>query len=141
VEPFKVTTAGDLEAVILAESFELLSDIVGPYMYRVSGEPGQQQAMFVSSELLALFYIRVHEFLADATDISRAAGVPSSLSLLSGGLWLAERYESIAGRAGLPESIASCFGRPASGVISGLNFRWRSLLRCVPIWRSTSSFD
>ena len=97
VEPFKVTTAGDLEAVILAESFELLSDVVGPYMYRVSGEPGQQQAMFASSELLALFYIRVHEFLADATDISRAAGIPSTLSLLSGGLWLADRYVTIAG--------------------------------------------
>ena len=100
MEPFKVATAGDLEAVILAESFELLSDIGGPHMYSVSGEPGQQQAIFASFELLALFYIRVHEFLANATDISRAAGIPSTLSLLSGGLWLADRYESIAERAG-----------------------------------------
>ena len=104
MEPFKVTTAGDLEAVILAESHEALSDIVGPYMYTVSGDSGQQQAMFATSEVFALFYIRVHEFLADATNISPDGEVPSTLSLLNGGLWLADRYSSLAEQSGMTEA-------------------------------------
>jgi len=100
-EESQVQSPGDLEAVILAESFDLLSSIVGPYMYKVSGGPGEQQAIFATAEIHALFYIRVHEFLADATRISTVSSIPSALSLFSGGRWLASRYPERADRAGL----------------------------------------
>lgn len=100
-EASQVQSPGDLEAVILAESFDLLSSIVGPYMYEVSGGPDEQQATFATAEIHALFYIRVHEFLADATRISASNSIPSTLSLFSGGRWLATRYPELAERAGL----------------------------------------
>jgi hypothetical protein len=70
-------------------------------MYQVSGGSGQQQVMFESGEIHALFYIRIHEFLADATNISTSASVPSSLSLFSAGLWLSDRHTERAERTGL----------------------------------------
>lgn len=99
-EVSQVKTPGDLEAVVLSESYDLLRSMVGPYMYRVSGDPGQQQATFGSAEIQALFYIRVHEFVADATRISASPNVPSSLSLFSGGHWIAERHPAHAQRTG-----------------------------------------
>ncbi|HEX6367492.1 MAG TPA: hypothetical protein VF006_01090 [Longimicrobium sp.] len=96
-----IQTAGDLEAVVLAESFDLLGSIVGPYMYRVSGTAGEQQAMFSSAEIQALFYIRVHEFLAPTTKVSSVASAPGEFSLFSGGAWLTTRYPDEAREAGL----------------------------------------
>ncbi|HEX5408753.1 MAG TPA: hypothetical protein VFW89_03180 [Gemmatimonadaceae bacterium] len=103
-QPSLLSTPGDLEAVILAESFDLLGKLIAPYMYRVSGDPGQQQALFASSEVQDLFYIGVHEFLADATRVSSSPGVPSNLSLLSGGGWLCKQHPERAARAGLIEA-------------------------------------
>jgi len=100
-ESFQAQTPGDLEAVILAESFDLLASVVGPYMYRVSGDPGEQQAIFASAEVQALFYIRVHEFLAEATRISLSPSTPSALSLFSAGGWLCGRHPDRAKRTGL----------------------------------------
>lgn len=103
-QPFQVSTAGDLEAVILAESFDLLARLIGPHMYRVSGDPGQQQAIFASSEVHELFYIRVHELLADATRISTSPSIPSNISLFSGGGWLSDRHPDQAKRSGFKEA-------------------------------------
>jgi hypothetical protein len=98
---YRPKTPGDLEAVILAESFDLLSSIVGPYMYSVVGDSGRQQAAFRSEEVQALFYIRVHEFLADAQKMSPSASLPPNLSLLSGGTWIAKRHRARAEHTGL----------------------------------------
>lgn len=103
-EPFLLVSPGDLEAVILAESFDLLGSVIGPSMYRVSGKSGQQQAMFASAEVHALFYIRVHEFLADATHISSSPAIPRTLSLFSGGGWLCNRYPERSRHTGLREA-------------------------------------
>jgi hypothetical protein len=58
---YQVVSPGDPEAVILAESFDLLRSIVGDYMYRVSGGKETQKAILDSAETHALSYIRVHE--------------------------------------------------------------------------------
>lgn len=100
-DPVLIKTVGDLEAVVLAESYDLLSSIVGPYMYAVSGRPGEQQAVFDSREIQALFYIRVHEFLAAARKVPAVDGVPPALSLFSAGSWLSQRFPEQAREAGL----------------------------------------
>jgi hypothetical protein len=103
-ESFQPKTAGDVEAVTLAESYDLLSSVVGPYMYQVSGAPGEQQAIFASAEIQALFYIRVHEFLAEAPVRSSPTSVPHALSLFSGGGWIAQRHPTRAKRTGLEDA-------------------------------------
>ena len=121
-EQFRPQSAGDLEAVILAESYDLLSSVVGPYMYRVSGLPGEQQAVFASSEMQALFYIRAHEFMADATDLSSSPAVPSTMSLLSGGRWISQRHLQQARRTGLHQAYERAhewFGLGLAGVRRG----------------------
>lgn len=113
-ERLRITSVGDLEASVLAESYDLLSSIVGPYMYRVSGSSGAQQAVFESREVLALFYIRVHEFLAAAPEVPAVPGTPHNLSLFSAGGWLSDRYPDEAANAGLREAYdqgASWFGQ------------------------------
>lgn len=100
-DPSPIKTVGDLEAVVLAESYDLLSSVVGPYMYAVSGRPGEQQAVFGSSEIQAIFYIRVHEFLAVTTKVPAVDGVPQALSLFSAGAWLSQRFPEEAREAGL----------------------------------------
>jgi hypothetical protein len=103
---FQPHSEGDLEAVILAESFDLLGRIVGPYMYSVSGEGDGQVAIFRVEEIHALFYIRVHEFLVDATKVSPGTSLPPTLSLLTGGRWVADRHRALADGAGMRQSYA-----------------------------------
>jgi hypothetical protein len=103
-EQLRITSIGDLEASVLAESYDLLGSIVGPNMYSVSGLPDQQQAVFASREVQALFYIRVHEFLATAPKVPAVPGVPANLSLFSAGGWLSERYPLEAKESGLQEA-------------------------------------
>lgn len=134
-QSFQLLTPGDLEAVILAESFDLLGRLIGPYMYRVSGEPGQQQAMFASSELHELFYIRVHEFLSDATRISASPSLPSNLSLFSGGRWLCERHPPRAASSGLREAYdrAAAWFDAAHRIVFWAPSVWRHLRLELPM--------
>jgi hypothetical protein len=103
-DPLPIASAADLEAVVLAESFDLLASVVGPYMYRVIGEPGAQQALFASAEVQALFFIRSHEFLAEATYVSSAPSVPRTMSLLRGGSWISNRHPERAEAARLADA-------------------------------------
>lgn len=129
-----VQTEGDLEAVVIAETFDLLASIVGPYMYEVSGPTGEQQAIFSSREVQALFYVRVHEFLATAS-LPAIGSAPHNISLLTGGLWLAERYPDEANRAGMDgayKSAAAWFGTKHRVVFWAPSV-WRHLRLEVPM--------
>lgn len=90
--------------MILAESFDLLGSIVGPYMYSVQGDGDRQEAVFRAEEVQALFYIRVHEFLADAQKVSPSATLPPNLSLLSGGTWIAKLHRARAEQTGFRQA-------------------------------------
>lgn len=98
-ERFRIRTAGDLEAVTISETFHLLSDVFGPYCFTVSGDPGEQQALFMTEAHHRLFISAVQEFIAEATDVTEGQdGIPRNLSLFGAGLWLigqhAEEAES-----------------------------------------------
>lgn len=116
----RMKTEGDLEAVVIAETYDLLASVVGPYMYRVSGPPGEQQAMFQSREAQALFYVRVHEFLADAS-LPVVDSAPANLSLFNAGLWLAQKYPDEAKSAGLDHAY-------------GAAQAWFSIIHRVVFW-------
>lgn len=73
-------------------------------MYAVSGDRGEQQAVFASAEVHALFYIRVHEFVAASTKVPASLGGPKPFSLLSAGEWIATRHPERAEWAGLKEA-------------------------------------
>lgn len=107
---FKPQTDGDLVAVILAESFDLLGRIVGPYMYTVAPDRDGDVASFQTAEMHALFCIRVHEFLADATRVSPGTQLPQSLSLLNGGAWIADHDADRADRT----ELRAAYGRAIS---------------------------
>lgn len=105
----RMKAEGDLEAVVIAETYDLLASIVGPCMYRVSGSPGEQQAIFPSREVQALFYVRVHEFLA-AASVPAVGSAPPNLSLFTAWFWLAQKYPEEARRAGLDHAYESAEG-------------------------------
>jgi hypothetical protein len=100
-EQFRITTAGDLEAVIVAETYDLLSSVFGPYTFEVSGLPGQQQAVFASESAFTLFCVWMYEFVAQEPRAYTGPEKISDRSLFGGGLWLAERYATEAKAAGL----------------------------------------
>lgn len=99
-EQFRITTAGDLEAVIVAETYDLLSSLLGPYTFKVSGPPGAQQAVFANEAAFTLFYIW-YEFVAQEPAVFTGPEKITDRSLLGGGLWLADRYGSETTAAGL----------------------------------------
>jgi hypothetical protein len=105
-ETFRIRTAGDLEAVVVAGSYDLLGSIVGPYTYRVSGAPRDQQAIFANQEVNALFYIRVNELLAPAGPALSVDDAPQNLSLFSAGEWLAKKYPTDEGAFALGEAYS-----------------------------------
>lgn len=77
-------STADSEIAILYESHELLADIISPFLYGISGTASEQQAVFISDETLALFAIRVGEFLSAPTQAILVDDVPWKHSLLSG---------------------------------------------------------
>ena len=104
-EKFRLASLGDFEAVFVAETFALLSEVFGPYCFTVSGAQGDQQVVFRSAAEHRLFYIRMHEFVAEATDVYSGEEAPHSLSLLDGIAWLTKRFPDEAAAAGLDVAV------------------------------------
>ena len=98
---FGIKTAGDLEAVIVAETYDLLSSVFGPYTFEISGSPGQQQVVFAAEPAFTLFYILMYEFVAQEPSVFTGPEKVTDRSLLGGGVWLAQRYGEEAQAAGL----------------------------------------
>jgi len=87
-----ISSEGDLEAVVLFETLDLLAGLLHPAFFTIHGAPGEQNVSFLTRELWVLFFIRVHELLAPETGVARFPGAPSSVSLFSGLEWLCARY-------------------------------------------------
>jgi hypothetical protein len=87
-EPYRVSSAGDLEVAVLHEAHDLMADIVTPFLYSVSGAPGDQQAVFKSAEAFRLFAIRASELWSEARENVSVPGAPQNVSVLGGLQWL-----------------------------------------------------
>lgn len=100
-ERFRIRSDGDLEAVTIAETYRLLSEVFDPYCFTVSGPNGSQQAIFATHAHHILFVTYLHEFVAESTDIAEVGGTaPRNVSLLGSGLWLIDRNALEAQSAG-----------------------------------------
>lgn len=84
----------------MAESYDLLSSIFGPYTFTISGLPGQQQIVFACEPAFTLYYILIYEFVAQEPAVFTGPESIPDRSLLGGGLWLAKRYSNEARAAG-----------------------------------------
>jgi hypothetical protein len=91
VEPYRISSPGDLEVAILYEAHDLMASTTTPFLYTVSGQPGNQQAIFKSAEAFQLFAIRVSEQWSEARSNVVVDGAPSNLSILDGLHWVIPR--------------------------------------------------
>ena len=87
-----IRTYGDAEAVILHENKEAFSSIINKELYKVVGEPNEQNVIFHNSSSFDLFCIHVFELLANKEIITQEG--KETLSVFSGAKWLALRYRS-----------------------------------------------
>jgi hypothetical protein len=98
-----IQSEGDLEVVVLFESHELLSSIIGPDLYGFAGSPERGSAQPHDTPSFELFLIRVVELFADGPRSATINGQQQNWSLLRGLSWLTKRYpeEAIASGLGL----------------------------------------
>jgi len=83
----RVRSAGDLEAVYLHETHDLLAHLIGPNYYRLLGD----QVQFHDGASFSDFFIHVEEMLSGGREQVRFPGAPEDQSLLGVGAWFAER--------------------------------------------------
>lgn len=86
-------TEGDLEVAILSESLEAFYGIINHDLYKVYGNPPNQNIMFHNSSCFDLFLIRLQEVFAESSwPVTVINGKRKNLSLLSATIWFTERY-------------------------------------------------
>jgi len=100
-EQHQIESTGDLEAIIVAETYDLLSSVFGPYIFTVSGNASQQTAVFPCSAAHTLFFIYMYEFVATESPLFVGEDGFKDRSLFGGGKWLVERYPGEAAIAGM----------------------------------------
>jgi len=98
---FPIKTAGDLEAVFLHETQELLSDLIlADEFYDLLGDP-PCQVQFRTRGLFHAFLVRLEELLAEAT-VPRVAGISNrQASLLDLSTWFCFEHADEARACGL----------------------------------------
>ena len=104
---FEIRSVGDLEAVTIAETFDLLAGVFGPYCFTVVGAPDAQQAYFGSSANQTLFYLKANELLAVANGIAVPGVSKKDMSLMDAGEWLAEQLAADETGCGLKSAVCS----------------------------------
>lgn len=88
---FRISSAGDLEIVVLYEAHSLMADIISPQLYHVVGQPDAQNVHFHGRPAFRLFAIRAAELWSEAADNVAVSGVPKNLSILNGLAWVTEQ--------------------------------------------------
>ena len=58
-------SSGDFEAVVLAETYDLLASLLGPYIYELAGNAYGQEASFPRHDARDYFFIRLSEFFSE----------------------------------------------------------------------------
>jgi hypothetical protein len=97
----RINSEGDLEIIILYENQEAFTDILNPNLYAVLGEVPEQNIVFHNDSCFDLFVVHTSELFAEGSNNVRLNGKTQNFSLFGGALWLCERYEDEARRAGL----------------------------------------
>ena len=82
-----IRSEGDLEIVVLHETHSALSEIIGPELYAIGGEPLEQSAMFHTKSNFNLFLILVVEFFAEGPRNVLIEEKYQNWSLLNGLRW------------------------------------------------------
>jgi hypothetical protein len=104
---FEIRSIGDLEAVTIAETFDLLAGVFGPYCFTVTGSEDAEQAYFGSSASHTLFFLKANELIAVAKDIAVPGVSKKDLSLIDAGEWLAAQFAPNETGAGVQLAISN----------------------------------
>lgn len=96
-------TDGDIEAAILHENKEAFAAIINKELYKVVGQPDDQNVVFHNSSCFDLFCIHVFELLAEKK--MKTASGEQTLSVFTGSKWLAQKYKDQIDVNGLVKAI------------------------------------
>jgi hypothetical protein len=122
-DDLKITSAGDLEVVLLSENHSLLADIISPNYYLPVGSP-PYEVRFHNLTAFWNFLVHVDELFAEGPENVHIAGRRCNLSLFEAAEWFSKTFpvEAEAARlcsacAHLRDWIDTC---PAFGFWSGV---------------------
>jgi len=97
----------NMEILLLSETHNFLVSIINDELYRVSGSPPDQTAMFHTRTTFEMFMIRSHEFFAQGYVRSEVSQLSPNLSLLEGLQWFTKRHPEESNDTGLTEAVAN----------------------------------
>lgn len=100
-----IRSEGDLEAVALHEGHGLLTQLVGPALYRVAGTAPRQEVVFHNRQTYDLFLIFLFELVAEGARSAFIEDKFHNLSLLTSLRRVAGRHPREAQNAGLSTAI------------------------------------